>query len=151
MAYTPYYPNGWVNNEIGGTPISAEALNHMDGGISAVDARTRQRALTLATSTYFPATYVYFRDGLVHFSCVGTMAQAVAAGQTLTVGAASAWPADYRPSGQVVSYSIFTADGNRMRLAVAADGTVTYTPSGALAAGAAVNIHETLTWNLPNI
>lgn len=35
MAYTPYYENGWANNEEGGTPINAEALNHMETGISA--------------------------------------------------------------------------------------------------------------------
>lgn len=35
MAYTPYYNNGWVNSESGGTPITAEALNHMEDGIAA--------------------------------------------------------------------------------------------------------------------
>lgn len=33
MAYTPYYPNGWADNEAGGTPITAASLNHMERGI----------------------------------------------------------------------------------------------------------------------
>jgi trans-2-enoyl-CoA reductase len=35
MAYTTYYPNGWANNESGGTPINAAALNHIEDGIKA--------------------------------------------------------------------------------------------------------------------
>lgn len=37
MAYTPYYPDGWNNSETGATPITAEALNHMDNGIKTAD------------------------------------------------------------------------------------------------------------------
>lgn len=35
MAYEQYYQNGWKNNEEGGTPITAAALNHTDAGIAA--------------------------------------------------------------------------------------------------------------------
>lgn len=35
-SYTPYYPNGWVNEETQTTtPICAEALNNIETGISA--------------------------------------------------------------------------------------------------------------------
>lgn len=38
MAYSKYYSEGWKNNESGGTPITAGALNHMENGIkTAVD------------------------------------------------------------------------------------------------------------------
>lgn len=35
MAYSKYYPNGWADNEAGGTPITAASLNHMEDGIAA--------------------------------------------------------------------------------------------------------------------
>ena len=35
MAYSPYYNGGWKSGEVGGTPITPEALNHMEDGISA--------------------------------------------------------------------------------------------------------------------
>ena len=35
MAYSPYYNGGWKSGEVGGTPITPEALNHMDDGIQA--------------------------------------------------------------------------------------------------------------------
>ena len=34
MSYTPYYPAGWLSGEAGATPITPEALNHMDEGIA---------------------------------------------------------------------------------------------------------------------
>lgn len=33
MSYKPYYPGGWQSGENGDTPISPEALSHMDRGI----------------------------------------------------------------------------------------------------------------------
>ena len=33
MAYEKYYPGGWKSGESGGTPITPEALNHMEEGI----------------------------------------------------------------------------------------------------------------------
>ena len=33
MAYTPYYNDGWQSGEEGGTPITPDALNHMEAGI----------------------------------------------------------------------------------------------------------------------
>ena len=38
MAYTPYYTGGWQSGEEGGTPITPDALNHMETGIE--DAHT---------------------------------------------------------------------------------------------------------------
>lgn len=35
MSYKPYYTNGWKSGEAGGTPITPEALNHMEAGIEA--------------------------------------------------------------------------------------------------------------------
>lgn len=35
MAYSKYYPNGWADNESGGTPITAASLNHIENGIAA--------------------------------------------------------------------------------------------------------------------
>lgn len=33
MSYEKYYPGGWKSGETGGTPITPEALNHMEDGI----------------------------------------------------------------------------------------------------------------------
>ena len=33
--YSKVYPNGWKSGEIGNTPITPEALNHMEDGIVA--------------------------------------------------------------------------------------------------------------------
>ena len=33
MSYEKYYPGGWQSGESGGTPITPEALNHMEDGI----------------------------------------------------------------------------------------------------------------------
>ena len=33
MSYEKYYPNGWQSGENGGTPITPEALNHMEDGL----------------------------------------------------------------------------------------------------------------------
>ena len=33
MSYEKFYPNGWQSGETGGTPISPEALNHIENGI----------------------------------------------------------------------------------------------------------------------
>ena len=35
MSYSRYYPDGYQSGEAGGTPITPEALNHMEGGIEA--------------------------------------------------------------------------------------------------------------------
>lgn len=39
MSYEPYYSGGWQSGAAGGTPITPEALNHMEEGIA--DALTR--------------------------------------------------------------------------------------------------------------
>jgi hypothetical protein len=33
MSYSKYYSGGWQDGSSGGTPITAEALNHMEQGI----------------------------------------------------------------------------------------------------------------------
>lgn len=37
MAYNPYYTGGWQSGEEGNTPITPDALNHMDTGIGAAN------------------------------------------------------------------------------------------------------------------
>lgn len=34
MAYEPYYPEGWKDSSTGGTAITADALNHIEQGIT---------------------------------------------------------------------------------------------------------------------
>ena len=40
MPYQPYYPGGWQPGPGGGTPITADALNHMETQYDAVMAET---------------------------------------------------------------------------------------------------------------
>lgn len=38
MAYAPFYAGGWADGESGETPITAEALDHIEAGIATIDA-----------------------------------------------------------------------------------------------------------------
>ena len=40
MAYTPYYSGGWQSGEEGGTPITPDALNHMEAGVESANNET---------------------------------------------------------------------------------------------------------------
>ena len=46
-SYNPYYSGGWQSGEEGGTPITPDALNHMDDGIAGAYDYTRQSNATL--------------------------------------------------------------------------------------------------------
>lgn len=37
MSYEKYYPGGWQSGESGGTPITPEALNHIENGVKELD------------------------------------------------------------------------------------------------------------------
>lgn len=50
MSYSPYYASGWLTGETGATPITPEALNHMDQGIA--NATSKQYTVTLYASAW---------------------------------------------------------------------------------------------------
>ena len=50
MSYTPYYPTGWLNGETGNTPITPEALNHMDEGIENAETVAGEAKTTAANA-----------------------------------------------------------------------------------------------------
>lgn len=39
MSYSKFYPNGWQSGEAGGTPITPDALNHIEDGIASAAER----------------------------------------------------------------------------------------------------------------
>ena len=45
-SYDPYYSGGWQSGEEGGTPITPDALNHMDDGIAGAYDYTQQSTAT---------------------------------------------------------------------------------------------------------
>lgn len=51
MSYTPYYPNGWLSGEAGNTPITPEALNHMEQGIA--NAVSKTEPIILAKGVHY--------------------------------------------------------------------------------------------------
>ena len=53
MAYTKFN-NPWRDGEAGGTPVTAEALNHIEDGIRSLDVDALPRAE--ASATYMPRT-----------------------------------------------------------------------------------------------
>lgn len=54
MSYTPYYPNGWLSGETGKTPITPEALNHMEQGI--VGAIRKDEPIILVEGVHYGKT-----------------------------------------------------------------------------------------------
>lgn len=52
MSYQKYYPNGWQNGQSGGTPITAEALNHMEDGVSEVSAAVEHAVLVIEFASF---------------------------------------------------------------------------------------------------
>lgn len=52
MSYQKYYENGWQNSQSGGTPITAEALNHMEEGVAEVSAAVEHSVIVLELSAF---------------------------------------------------------------------------------------------------
>lgn len=53
MSYKPYYTGGWQNGESGQTPITAEALNHLEQGIQSAEAAAEKSAFDLKAAEAF--------------------------------------------------------------------------------------------------
>ena len=56
MSYSPYYAGGWQSGELGATPITPAALNHMDNGIAAAlrtDGGTMTGILKLTSGVHY--------------------------------------------------------------------------------------------------
>lgn len=60
MSYEPYYSGGWQSGETGGTPVTPEALNHMDEGIKGLDSGK----LPAIESADHPGCYYRIVDGV---------------------------------------------------------------------------------------
>lgn len=82
MAYTPYYTGGWQSGEEGGTPITPDALNHMDDGIAAANSYgdpSTMSSVAIGNSIYISAVsggYIKF-GRMVVFSIGYTMKAAI--------------------------------------------------------------------------
>ena len=72
--YTPTYPNGWKDNLAGSTPITAEALNNMEDGISAAFRSDNMIAVYNQPIT-FTSGIGYFRDPRIHTGSAIPMVQ----------------------------------------------------------------------------
>ena len=61
MAYSKYYSGGWKSGEVGATPITPAALNHIEEGIVALDTRVPDTgAITVVTPTTADALNTIF-------------------------------------------------------------------------------------------
>lgn len=150
MSYTPYYEGGWKSGEAGGTPITPEALNHMDEGIQ--DAApmnyakmigapynildnsyfaevVNQRGQTTYTSGYgidrwTTALTVTVGDGFVRFANTSTSARVLY----------FRWPLGTLKAGKIYTFAYKKTDGTVKALTnVCGDGTRTpsaYTEDG---------------------
>ena len=49
MSYSKYYSGGWQDGSSGGTPITADALNHMEQGIIDSESISLTKSLTATT------------------------------------------------------------------------------------------------------
>ncbi len=63
MSYEKYYPNGWQSGESGGTPITPEALEHIEKGI--VDAY--KNLAPAVESEAYPGCYYRTVNGVVEW------------------------------------------------------------------------------------
>lgn len=79
MSYEKFYPNGWQSGENGGTPITPEALNHMEQGIADLDTRLVDYVVAKGTSGVW--SYWKFNSGL----CIAMGTPTVAWGTQATM------------------------------------------------------------------
>ena len=63
--YTPYYENGWKTATSGGTPITADALNNIEGGIKAA-LRADKVIAVYGQPINFTNGVGYFYDTRIH-------------------------------------------------------------------------------------
>lgn len=59
MSYERYYPNGWQSGQSGGTPITPEALNHIEDGLK----QTYSDFAPAVESADYPGCYYRIVDG----------------------------------------------------------------------------------------
>lgn len=60
MSYEKYYPGGWQSGESGGTPITPEALNHIENGIK----QTYSDFAPAQEDASFPGCYYRMVNGI---------------------------------------------------------------------------------------
>ena len=75
--YTPYYENGWKTATSGGTPITADALNNMEGGIKAA-LRTDKVIAIYGQPINFTNGVGYFYDTRIHAGAAVPFVQEIA-------------------------------------------------------------------------
>lgn len=64
MSYERFYPNGWQSGESGGTPITPEALNHVEKGIEAAHKLFAGYGIILPTSGWNGGEQTIAIDGV---------------------------------------------------------------------------------------
>ena len=72
-SYNPYYSGGWQSGEEGGTPITPDALNHMDDGIAGAYAYTQQSTASILLTSSDDIDNVL--DTGAYYATTGSMPQ----------------------------------------------------------------------------
>src|ERR1700685_2482892 len=114
MAYTPYYPGGWLDQPSTTTPIIAAALNTIEAGIVAASA--------IISGQYLHAPVVY-APGTQTLLTVSSTTMAAFSSANVNTGNFSA-----PPSGSVVVTASFVMEQSAAAggaIGLAAHGTVT--------------------------
>lgn len=119
MSYTKYYTNGWADGESGGTPITADALNHIESGIVSAAEGTDWSTVTLAAGSGVTinsqASYKCSNLLVIHASITLT-ADIAAYGTLLTHGATArtSWKAPLYSAAflPLTSVAIYADAGN---------------------------------------
>ena len=55
-SYNPYYSGGWQSGEEGGTPITPDALNHIEDGIAGAYDYTEQSTASVSSISFISET-----------------------------------------------------------------------------------------------
>ncbi len=94
MSYKPYYTEGWKSGKAGGTPITPEALNHMEAGIEAAHENLLPAPQTASNKVFLRNDNTW---------------------QTVTpanIGAAAASHGNHVPTTQTASNKVFLRNDN---------------------------------------
>jgi hypothetical protein len=147
-SYTPYYSGGWQSGEEGNTPITPDALNHMDEGIGdAFDLINENTEVITGTyrhsSAHGSASNNLFIKQSGHVvsinGFVSGLSSLVAGENTIgTFSGVSMPPSIIRAIASLASNA--WSNGDTVYCAVGTDGSIGITPGAAISSGKTVRL-----------
>lgn len=120
---------------------SLTLLSQLNGKLSTTNSSLNVESKNLTSSSYYPTSVIYRSVRSVHLKCTGYIKKAISAGVELAITPENGIPEKCRPSGSLVIYAPFDSSGEIMRIAIQANGKITFTSPKALTVNASLNLH----------